>query len=240
MEGGNSHFSNRWRTTSIAMKRLSSSFLPLVSIDPNAAVPLRRQLYEWFRRAIAEGRLRAGQRVPSTRNLAGELGVSRTPVISAYDQLLAEGYLQSFRGAGTCIAASISGSIASNGSSGRAGGRRSGTRKPSQRAIQLMGLPEERQLPIAGPFRVSMPALDSFPQRAWARWVSRCARNASLEDMAYGDPMGEPALREAISGYLRAVRGVRCEPNQIMITAGSQQGLLVTLDLTRFGTHPRV
>jgi GntR family transcriptional regulator / MocR family aminotransferase len=212
------------------MKRLSSAFLPLVSIHPDAPVALRRQLYEWFRQAIAEGRLSPGQRVPSTRSLARELGVSRTPVVCAYDQLLAEGYLQSYRGAGTCIAVSISESIANRGSKeGRTAARRSGMRKPSQRATNLLTLPEERQLSTASAFRVSMPALDSFPQRAWGRWVSRHARKASLEDMAYGDPMGEPGLRESISQYLRAVRGVRCDPTQIMITAGSQQGLLITL-----------
>jgi len=211
------------------MKRLSSGFVPLVRIDPRGPVTLRRQLYECFRRSIAEGHLRPGQRVPSTRSLAKELKVSRTPVICAYEQLQAEGYLRTIRGAGTCIATSISGSIANRGLNGRALGRRTEARRPSRRVMQLMALPDESQRPIAGPFRVSLPALDSFPQRPWARWVSRHARHASLEDMAYGDPMGYPQLRESISEYLGAVRGVRCDADQIMVTSGSQQGLLTAL-----------
>lgn len=228
-EGGKNHCFAIHEPLRSTMKRISCGFLPLVDIDPGASTPLRRQLYAWFRTAIAEGRLRPGQRVPSTRGLARELRISRTPVICAYDQLQAEGYLQSYRGAGTCIAASVSTLTASRGSKRAEGGRRPGMRRASQRALRLLTLPDEQQLPIAGPFRVSMPALDSFPQRAWARWVSRHARRASLEDLAYGDPMGDPGLRELIAAYLRAVRGVRCDATQIMITSGSQQGLLITL-----------
>src|ERR1700690_2098682 len=89
------------------MKRISSSFLPPIALDSRARTPMYRQLYEWFRRAIVGGQLRPGQRVPSTRNLAVELKVSRIPVSSAYEQLRAEGYLETFVGAGTCVVRSI-------------------------------------------------------------------------------------------------------------------------------------
>src|ERR1700722_6167849 len=91
----------------IAMKRISSSFLPLIPLDSNGKIPIYRQLYEWFRRAILSGQLKPGQRVPSTRNLAAELKVSRIPVSSAYEQLRAEGYFETFVGAGTCVARTI-------------------------------------------------------------------------------------------------------------------------------------
>src|ERR1700735_5745450 len=91
----------------MTLKRITSSFLPPITIDPKNKTPLYRQLYEWFRRAILNGQLRPGQRVPSTRNLAVELGISRIPVSSAYEQLHAEGYLETFVGAGTCVARSI-------------------------------------------------------------------------------------------------------------------------------------
>ncbi len=91
------------------MKRISSSFLPPIALDARARMPMYQQLYEWFRRAILQGQLRPGQRVPSTRNLAAELKISRIPVSSAYEQLQAEGYFETFVGAGTCVARSIPG-----------------------------------------------------------------------------------------------------------------------------------
>src|ERR1700723_1110522 len=89
------------------MKRISASFLPPIALDVNGKLPMYRQLYEWFRRSILAGQLKPGQRVPSTRNLAAELKVSRIPVSSAYEQLRAEGYLEAFVGAGTCVVRSI-------------------------------------------------------------------------------------------------------------------------------------
>ena len=212
------------------MSHLRAGFLPSIRLDPSASTPLRRQLYEWFRRAIADGRLKSGQRVPSSRGLAEELKVSRLTVVSAYEQLEAEGYLQTFRGAGTCIAASIPELLRRSGArTGRSEGRARGTRRTAKRAKQLLSMPEEPQPAIAGPFRVSLPALDHFPRRTWSRLISRHARSASIKDMAYGDPMGEPEFRAAIAEYLGAVRGVRCDASQIMVTSGSQQAVQITL-----------
>lgn len=212
------------------MSHLSAGFLPSIGLDPAATTPLRRQLYEWFRSAIADGRLKSGQRVPSSRSLAAELKVSRLTVVSAYEQLEAEGYLQTFRGAGTCIAASIPELLRRGGArTGRAERKARGTRRTAARSQELLGMPEEPQPDIAGPFRVSLPALDQFPRRAWSRLISRHARSASIKDMAYGDPMGEPEFRAAIADYLGAVRAVRCDASQIMVTSGSQQALQVTL-----------
>src|SRR6266404_1460270 len=88
-------------------RRTSSSFLPPVPLDSGSATPMYRQLTDWFRRAILDHRLKPGQRLPSTRQLAQELAVSRIPVLVAYEQLLAEGFLEAFTGAGTCVARSI-------------------------------------------------------------------------------------------------------------------------------------
>jgi GntR family transcriptional regulator/MocR family aminotransferase len=212
------------------VSHLRAGFLPSIRLDPGASTPLRRQLYEWFRRAIADGRLKSGQRVPSSRGLAAELQVSRLTVVCAYEQLEAEGYLQSFRGAGTCIAASIPELRRPGGArTGRSERRARGTRGTAKRAKQLLSMPEEPQPSIAGPFRVSLPALDHFPRRAWSRLISRHARSASIRDMTYGDPMGEPKFRAAIAEYLGAVRAVRCDASQIMVTSGSQQAVQITL-----------
>lgn len=212
------------------MRHLRAGFLPSIRLDPAAATPLRRQLYEWFRGAIADGRLKSGQRVPSSRSLAEELRISRVTVVSAYELLEAEGYLQTFRGAGTCIAASIPELLRPAAARTVAAERKArGTRRTARRAKQLLSLPEEPHGAIAGAFRVSLPALDHFPRRAWARLISRNARSASANDMAYGDPMGMPEFRAAIAEYLGAVRAVRCDASRVMITSGSQQALQITL-----------
>jgi GntR family transcriptional regulator/MocR family aminotransferase len=212
------------------MNHLRAGFLPSIRLDPAAPTPLRRQLYEWFRRAIADGRLKSGQRVPSSRSLAEELQVSRLTVVAAYEQLEAEGYLETFRGAGTCIAASIPELRRRGGARTSSAERRArGTRSTAKRAQQLLRIPEEPQPAIAGPFRVSLPALEHFPRRTWSRLISRHARSASIKDMAYGDPMGEPEFRAAIAEYLGAVRAVRCDASQVMVTSGSQQAVQITL-----------
>src|SRR5579883_2940612 len=88
-------------------KSVRDAFLPPIALDVRGAKPIYRQLYDWYQQAILEGRLKPGQRVPSSRGLARELKVSRIPVLTAYEQLHAEGYLETFKGAGTSVAASI-------------------------------------------------------------------------------------------------------------------------------------
>lgn len=90
--------------TTINRLRARESFLRLITLDPSTKTPLYRQLSDWFRRAIMGGQLRPGQRVPSTRKLAAELKISRVPVLNAYEQLHAEGYLETFVGSGTYVA----------------------------------------------------------------------------------------------------------------------------------------
>jgi len=89
------------------MKRVPATFVPPIALDYRAKTPMYRQLYDWFRKATTDGHLRPGQRLPSTRSLAAELKISRIPVSNAYEQLKAEGYLETFVGFGTCVARSI-------------------------------------------------------------------------------------------------------------------------------------
>ena len=86
------------------LKRPSPSYLPPIALQGRGEIPIYRQLYDWFRQAITAGQLRPGQRLPSTRDLAAELKISRMPVLGAFEQLFAEGYLETFVGAGTCVA----------------------------------------------------------------------------------------------------------------------------------------
>ena len=89
------------------MSRLAAAFTPPMALDFSSETPLYQQIFTWFQRAVLSGRLQPGQRVPSTRALARDLCISRIPVLSAYDLLIAEGYLQAFVGTGTCVSRSL-------------------------------------------------------------------------------------------------------------------------------------
>lgn len=187
--------------------------LPL-PVDRSVGVPIHRQIYDGLRRAILDGLLRPGQRIPSTRGLAEELGVSRMPVLTAYDQLLHEGYLEGRVGSGTFVSGSLPDDFLRSQPSPTGSARRPRPARPS--------IPDEGGL---GPFRVSLPALDQFPRASWARLVARHAHRLTQDQMAYGDPAGLVSLREAIAEHLRTARAVRCEAGQILIVSGSQAAL---------------
>jgi GntR family transcriptional regulator/MocR family aminotransferase len=215
------------------MKRLPPSFPPLIMLDYRRTTPMYRQLYSWFRRAILDGQMRPGQRVPSTRSLAAELKISRIPVLNAYEQLHAEGYFETFVGAGTCVARSIPDETQSPPpGKGRKGLQeiveRRGPRRLSRRGVALTRVPAQSWLNSLGAFRVSLPALDRFPVGLWSKLVARHSRRPPRGIMAYGDAMGYLPFREAIAEYLGAARAVRCEASQILVTTGSQQGLQIS------------
>jgi GntR family transcriptional regulator/MocR family aminotransferase len=188
-----------------------------------------RQLSDWFRRAILDHRLKSGQRLPSTRQLAEELAVSRIPVLAAYEQLLAEGYLETFIGAGTCVARSIpqetSRSAALKPDRLLPSPAGPGAARRLSRRAAAMRTQDRSWLSNLGAFRVGLPALDDFPAGVWSKFVNRHARKPPKDLLYYGDTMGYLPLREAIAAYLGAFRAVRCEASQVLVTTGSQQGL---------------
>ncbi|HEU5452250.1 MAG TPA: PLP-dependent aminotransferase family protein [Terriglobales bacterium] len=206
------------------MKKVSSALLPTIAIDRKASTPIHRQVYERYRAAIVEGTLRPGQRMPSTRLLATELGVSRIPILNAYAQLLAEGYFQSRVGAGTVVSLDVPDHV-SLVQPRRTSQPQPGPRPVGRRPVTLP-LPLGRNLPRgSGAFVVGQVASDQFPFQVWNGLVSRYCRSPRGQSLDYGDPMGSRRLREALSEYLRTARGVRCEADQIMIVSGSQQAL---------------
>ena len=212
------------------MKRIPASFFPPIALDHHIKMPMYRQLCDWFRRAIISGQMRRGQRVPSTRSLAAELQISRIPVLNAYEQLLAEGYFETFVGAGTCVAGSIPNEKRRPPAVGTQGGlkdkvQKRGPRRKSRRGAALANLPAQSWLDNLGAFRVSLPALDHFPIRVWSKLMARHSRRPSKAILAYADAMGYLPFREAIAEYLGTVRGVRCDASQILVTTGSQQAL---------------
>ena len=188
-------------------------------IDRSSGVPIHRQVYEGFRRAILDGLLRPGQRVPSTRALAVDLAVSRLPVLTAYDHLLHEGYLDSRVGSGTFVSSAIPDDLLRSPGAPAAAVRPGAARRVPGPPPRVSG---ERGL---GPFRMSLPALDRFPHAAWNRLVARHTRALTPRQMAYGDPAGLVPLRAAIAEHLRAARAVRCETEQVLIVSGSQAAL---------------
>jgi GntR family transcriptional regulator/MocR family aminotransferase len=187
-----------------------------------------RQLYDWFRTAIIKGQMRPGQRIPSTRALAAELKVSRIPVLQAYEQLLAEGYFETFIGAGTCVARSIPEDTTSPAAVPRVPqeiAKKLNPRPMSRRGTAWAHVPAQPWLSVSGAFRASLPALDHFPIGIWSKLVARHSRRPAKGIMAYGDAMGYVPFREAIAEYLGASRGVRCDASQILVTTGSQLAL---------------
>ena len=181
-------------------------------IDRSSRVPIHRQIYDGLRRAILDGLLRPGQRVPSTRALAVELDVSRLPVLTAYEQLLHECYLDGRVGSGTFVSTTLPDDLL-----GSPPGRQATARRQST--------PRARDQGGLGPFRISLPALDQFPHALWARLVARHAHALTRAHMAYGDPAGLVPLRAAIADHLRAARAVRCEADQVLVVSGSQAAL---------------
>jgi len=212
------------------VKKISSGISPIIAIDREAPKALHRQIYDAYRTAIIDRILRVGQRVPSTRMLANELGISRIPILNAYAQLLAEGYFESQVGAGTIVSKSLPeevapGRLRRSPTSKRAPG---GPRLLSRRSALLNPFDNAPWNRGWGAFGVSQVAFEQFPFRIWNSLVTRHCRKLCAEALDYGSPMGAVGLREAVAGYLRTARGVRCEANQIIIVSGSQQALEVS------------
>jgi GntR family transcriptional regulator / MocR family aminotransferase len=208
------------------MKRAASGILLMIAVDRKAPKSLHRQIYDAYRMAIVDGSLHPGQRIPSTRVLAAEIGVSRFPVLNAYSQLLAEGYLESRVGAGTIISSSLPDQFTSSAPTGATQrGGRSGPRPLSRRSLILPRFENAPWLHARGAFIVGQVAVDEFPLQVWSNLVARCSRNMNAKLFHYGDQMGSKALRETIASYLRTARSLHCQAEQVMIVSGSQQAL---------------
>jgi GntR family transcriptional regulator/MocR family aminotransferase len=199
-----------------------------VGVDRETGDPLYRQVYHNIRSGILTGRLAPGTRLPSTRHLASDLGVARSTVVQAFEQLRAEGYIQSFRGAATCVRRSLPDvhlrSLPPNTTS-------TATRRNpviSERASRMLASPHRSVWTLGRPpraFRAGVPAVDVFPVDTWGRILARRWSRTSSRNLAYGDPFGFQPLREAVAEYLRGARGVRCTPEQVLIVSGSQQAI---------------
>jgi len=204
--------------------------------SPALDTPLYQQLYTHMRTAILSGELKGGMKLPSTRALADELGVSRNTILNAYEQLLAEGYLESVEGSGTFVARVLPDLLLTTTPGHRrvsTDTRRAESRPPlfSERArLQLAAPQMSPSLPpsskgVPRPFSFGMPALDAFPYELWSRLVVRQARRMPDSAFTYQDAAGYRPLREAIAAHVTLSRRVHCTPEQIVIVSGAQGAL---------------
>jgi len=195
-------------------------FLP----DRDSPRTLQDQLVAFLRSLVAEGSLRPGERLPASRALAAELGLSRNTVLVAFERLLAEGYLETRQGAGTFIASGLPSATAAARNTAPTPSQ--DTERISRRAQAVLthASPLVSGAP-PGPMTPGLPALDAFPFELWARLGGRYWRARHRSEMAYTHPGGLPRLREAISHYLRAYRGVLCSPEQVIVVGGTQSGI---------------
>jgi GntR family transcriptional regulator/MocR family aminotransferase len=197
-----------------------------VALDRAAETPLHRQLYEQVREMVLEGRLPPGARLPSTRTLAADLECSRNTVVTAFDQLLAEGYVEGQTGAGTFVSRVLPDELLSAARNPALAQDNEAleTPPPSRRGRELAGYARPGGK-IRQTFTPGLPDMTDFPFESWSRLVARFWRRPPSHLLRHGDPAGYLPLRAAIAQYLRAVRGLKVEAEQVFITAGAQQAL---------------
>jgi GntR family transcriptional regulator/MocR family aminotransferase len=189
-------------------------------VDRAADAPVFRQVYLQLRSAILSGALRPATKLPSTRELAAQLGVSRSAVVAAFEQLLAEGYAFGKKGAGTYIASDLPAPFEA------IRGRRKRSisiPKPAASARELGDFVDVTSQSDERPFNLGRTLIDARTAELWRKLNARTLRSFGGHHLGYGDPHGMLELRRSVCDYLQAARAVRCEPEQVVITAGTQQ-----------------
>lgn len=177
----------------------------LVVLDATSARPLREQLAEALKGAVRTGRLAAGTRLPSTRALAEDLGVSRGVVVDAYAQLVAEGYFSGHPGSGTHVGSTV-------------------------HLLAAPPVPQQAPVPVettavAFDLRADRPDLSLFPRRNWVSATRDAVRDLGDDDLGWPGPSGAVGLRAELASYLGRVRGAMAMPDDLVIVAGVTQGL---------------
>ncbi|MFQ4144515.1 PLP-dependent aminotransferase family protein [Chlorogloeopsis sp. ULAP02] len=213
--------------------QVKSGITNILELQPQDSTPLYRQLYERLRLAILTKQLIAGVQLPSTRSLASELGISRNTVLLAYDQLLAEGYVEGKVGSGTTVAYVLPETLlspAKTKSNPQFEHQQYSHKRLSQRGTALVKTPlipkplqtsKGKQQRI---FRPGISAVDAFPHELWSQLIARRARNSLQNLLTDHELAGYRPLREAIAAHIVVARGVRCTADQIIMVAGFQGG----------------
>jgi GntR family transcriptional regulator/MocR family aminotransferase len=205
-----------------------SALLESPLVKDRDAGSMQRQLYDRLKRAVLDGSLAPGSRLPGSRALAEALGISRNTVTATYEHLAAEGYVQPDR-QGTRVT-ELSAPVLPLSLQPRRAGKPAGV--PQATALRLAQIkPIGSRAGTDAALRPGVPALSHFPSAAWRRALDRAIRGAGASALGYGDPLGEPPLRAAIARHLSVARGVRCEPEQVVIAEGAQEAISLCVKL---------
>ena len=204
--------------------RLKNAQLQTISLDAASPTPLHQQLFLSLRQAILEGRLKPHTQLPSSRGLATELRISRNTVLTAYDQLTAEGYLTSRVGAGSYVSDQLPEDLLERHGQGPVSTVNKREVYLSKMAQPFQGKPLLEQY-RGLPFSPGLPALEEFPFEDWARLLARHWRRPKREFLVDNPIAGAKVLREAIANHLGQTRAVRCHADQVIILSGSQQAI---------------
>lgn len=176
-------------------------------IDRSSALPLIQQISQQIRKQILQGKLQSGEKLPSTRALAEDLSVSRNVVIEAYEQLAAEGFIETSHGSGTFVA------------------KGAYLKQEVELATNFEMFEESQERKDFIDFRSGIPALDLLPQKTLAKLSYQIWNDVPSSVFGYDLPAGRPELRNALAKYLEKTRGVHCHPSQLVITSGATQAL---------------
>lgn len=206
---------------------MRKNVLRLTMSPRTADASLFRWVYDEIRRAIVDGKLPAGARLPSSRSLAREQNLSRGIVVAAFEQLAAEGYIECVVGSGSFVRLAPSEPMLEARPMRPAGGSAGPQMRLSKRGqcLAQQPYPKLRSSRDAETFHLDHPALDLFPLQTWSRIAARRLRRARPKLLVHGDDRGFPPLRSAIASHVASTRGVRCSPEQIVVTSGTQQSL---------------
>ncbi|EOH76828.1 PLP-dependent aminotransferase family protein [Enterococcus malodoratus] len=186
-----------------------------IKLDNKGKLALSRQIDHQIRQEILRGQLPAATKLPSTRKLAAELSVSRNTVVEAYNQLIAEGYLKTYKGSGTVVAEGLNAKdllIAT----------------AQNKQVKQKKLHKERI-----DFKTGVPALEHFPRKIWSKHYRDVCENIFPPELGYTVTSGVYELREAIAQYLYQTRGVVCDLDQLIVTSGATQGLSIAAHLLK-------
>jgi len=224
------------RTTSPSRKRRRGSIIAfeMLRLDRNSREPLHQQLYRHIRDELISGSFnRDSSRLPSSRALAADLGIARLTVKLAFEKLHSEGYLKSKIGSGTFVADSLPETFLSPDKPSPGPQKQ----RPARLSDRVTELPDQRigrefDLGIAGAPGVSfvpaLAAIDEFPIEPWERLRAQVLAKKGAHLLQYASSRGDADLRKAIAAYLCDFRGARCHPDQLVVTAGTQQALLIS------------
>lgn len=192
-------------------------------IDRRSAAPLSRQIYMQVRTAVLGGALGPGAELPSSRAMAASLGVARACVVAAYEQLATEGVVESRLGSGTFVATELKGLV--EASRRRVASHAARTRPVPPSAKAFAEFERAASFPEGRPFSTGRTLLDARTRETWRKLTHQAVRSLGVDDLGYTDPCGAMELRRSLCDYLKAARAVRCDPEQIVVTAGTQHAI---------------